>query len=123
VKADLIPRDLVPRIHVPLLFALLRKAATQRLIGFALYQEATSVRTMRIQYRRAIEQSRHVGWREVLDMALIALGGEGSIDQICTVIQPEFRPTNKPWFRDYVRRDLGTYHERIRPGYFRRRAA
>jgi adenine-specific DNA-methyltransferase len=122
VAVELVPRDLYPRISVPLCFLRLTKGRVHRLVGFALYGEAASVRAMRQQYREILTSGRRPLWREVVEMALRAVGGEGTIDDLCAVIQPEFRPTDRPWFRDYLRRDLGLFHDRVRPGYFRLRA-
>jgi hypothetical protein len=119
VGIDLVPRDLYPRISFPLLFVKLKKSSQQKLIGFALFDEAIAIRTMRAEYRRVIQSGRTPIWREISEMALRALGGEASLEQIYDVVE-DFRgsSTNRFW-RDRVRAEAGKHFERVTTGVFR----
>jgi site-specific DNA-methyltransferase (adenine-specific) len=119
VSIDLVPRDLYPRISFPLLWCKLTKSKQQKLIGFALFEEAVATRTMRAEYRRVIQSGRQPIWREITEMALRALGGEASLEQIYDVVE-DFRgtSTNRFW-RDRIRAEAGEHFERVSTGVFR----
>jgi site-specific DNA-methyltransferase (adenine-specific) len=119
VTVEIVPRDLYPRISFPLLFCKLTKSTQQKLIGFALFEEAIAIRTMRAEYRRVIQSGRKPIWREITEMALKALGGEASLEQIYDVVE-DFRgtSTNRFW-RDRVRAEAGEHFERVSTGVFR----
>lgn len=118
VRVQLVPRDLYPRLSFPLLFAHLTRTPTQRLIGFALYSEAAALRSMRVQYRRVIESGRRPIWRTVVEMALQALGGEGTLAEIYEVVE-DFRPTANRFWRDKIRQEAGANFLRVAEGRFR----
>lgn len=88
---DLVPRDLYPRLSFPLMFAKMRKVAQTRLVGFALFEEAFALRSMRAEYRRVLQGGRRVIRREVVEMALRASGGSATLAQIYELLEG-FRP-------------------------------
>ena len=120
VSIELTPRDLYPRISFPLLFAKMQKTGVTRLVGFACYEEATGIRSMRAEYRKILNEGRKPIWREVTTMAISALGGEASLKEIFEVIE-DFRPTNNKFWRDGIRRVAGDkkYFVRVSEGRFR----
>lgn len=122
-KIDLLPRDLYPRISFPLMLAQFKKSVETRLIGFVLFEEAAAIRSMRAEYRQIAENGRRPIWGEILECALRALGGEGTLAEIYDVVE-KFRPTANAFWRDALRREAGTLCKRGRcersaPGVFR----
>jgi site-specific DNA-methyltransferase (adenine-specific) len=122
VATDLIPRDLYPRISFALMFLRLERSTTQRMQGFLLYREAVAIRSLRLQYRRVLESGRRPLWREVVEMALRACGGEASLSRIYEIVE-NFRPTSNRFWRDAIRREAAEHFDRVEPGVFRLRAA
>jgi adenine-specific DNA-methyltransferase len=123
VQIELLPRDIYPRTRLPLLFARMTKhAGPTRLIGFALYEEAVAIRSVRAKYRTIMQSGRRPMYRELLETALQALGGQASLGQICRVIE-NHRPSESRFWRDAMRRTAGEICERIEPGLFRLRTA
>lgn len=123
VQIDLLPRDLYPRTRLPLLFARMQKhVGPTRLIGFALYEEAVAIRSVRAKYRAIMQSGRRPMYRELIEAALQAFGGEATLGQIARVIE-NHRPSDTRFWRDGLRRTAGEMCERVEPGLFRLRAA
>jgi site-specific DNA-methyltransferase (adenine-specific) len=120
VSVHMIPRDLYPRITHPLIFARLTKATETRLVGLALFEEALAVRGMRARYRKIVESGRKPIWRDVLETALHALGGEGTLQQVYRVVEG-IVPTTSQFWKDILRREAGEHCDRVAPGRFRLR--
>jgi len=119
-SVDILPRDIYPRISFPLVFLRLTRTASTRLQGFLLFDEAIAVRALRAQYRAVLENGRKPMWREVLEMALRACGGQASLTRVYEIVEG-FRPTSNPFWRDAIRREAGEHCIRVSPGIFRLR--
>lgn len=120
VRVDILPRDIFPRISQPLIFARLTKNHEQRLIGFMLFEEAAAVHQMRSTYRRIIERGRKPIWRDLIETALHAYGGQATLNQIYALIEG-FRPTSNRWWKDAIRREAATHCIRLDRGVFKLR--
>jgi len=99
IEQELLPRNLFPRLKLPIVFTMFRKEQLRRLVGFFLYPEAADVALMRKECRRIAEQSgKAETWRSVTRFALAALGGEADLDAIYRAVEPR-RPSlaNRSW--------------------------
>jgi hypothetical protein len=117
IEQHMIPRYIYPRLRLPLVFAVLRKEQQRRLVGFALYHEFAAVREMPKDYQAILERSTRPPWRIIVEDALRRLGGQGSLDEICQLVEPR-RPAESRTWRDTIRRVCGEFCDRVRPGYF-----
>lgn len=116
LDAQMIPRTLFPGLSIPLVFAMFRREGHQWR-GFALYSEASEVEAMPKEARKTLTSSKGSVWRNAVQEAIHALGGEASLQEIYAKIGPR-RPTATAWWkekvrqvaqRDFVRIDTGRY--------------
>jgi len=99
IEQELLPRNLFPRLKLPIVFSVFRKERARRLIGFFLFAEAADVALMQKDCRRLAEESgRPETWRTVTRYALKMLGGEADLDSIYRAVEPR-RPSlaNRTW--------------------------
>ena len=99
IEQELLPRNLFPRLSLPVVFALFRKEPVRRLVGFFLYREAAEVGVMARECRRIMAgMGQRDTWRSVTRYALGLLGGEADLDSIYRAIEPR-RPSlaNRTW--------------------------
>lgn len=110
ISQDMLPRTLFPGIRLPLILARFVKDSAPTLKGLLLYHESREIEEMPAIYRRALGNGRS-GWRAVVEEALRRLGGQGTVDQVCSEIAPR-RPTDTQHWRAKVRQQLGMHFER-----------
>lgn len=120
VNVQLVPRDLWPRLSFPAIIADLTKKRVARLVGLVLFEEAAALRSVRAAYRQILNAGRKPLWADVLDLALEALGGEGSLTEIYQLVETCV-PSSTPFWRDILRREAGEHADRVARGRFRRR--
>lgn len=99
IEQQLLPRNLFPRLKLPIVFSVFRKERVRRLVGFFLYAEAADVAAMHKECRRLAEQSgKPDTWRTVTLYALRMLGGEADLESIYRAVEPR-RPSlvNRTW--------------------------
>lgn len=118
IRQDMIPRDLFPRISLPLCFAILTKAKAGRLFGFALYHERVAVSRMQKRYRELLAQGQRSVWAAVTLAALDALGGEAQLDHLYREIAGA-RPTTNQFWKAQVRQQLQRHAVRCGRGRWR----
>lgn len=77
VQQSMIPRNLFPRLSLPLVFATFTKERHRRLIGFMLYREAQEIRAIDKCWRDRVAKGREPGgvWLPVVREILASLGG------------------------------------------------
>lgn len=112
---ELIPRNLYPRLRLPLCFAMLRKGAPRTLVGFALYSETDAVRHLGAPYRDQLSQPARSVWEAVVGAALARLGGEATLQDLYSEIEGK-RPTANRWWREKVRQVVQARCRRLAPG-------
>lgn len=114
ISQEMVPRNVFPGLSKPLVFALFSKDARRVLVGLALYHEAAAVLSLKKKAREILEKARSSVsvWREVVDAALVELGGEASPAQVCAAIEGR-RPTDNNFPREKVRQTLGRYFVRV----------
>lgn len=107
IRQEALPRDLFPRIRVPLSFYLFTKDFQRRLFGFALFEEAQDVRQLPKRLRLVLTAERPVRrtWSAVVEEAMQMLGGEADLDALYSAVEPNRHTQNRLW-RDTVRREL-----------------
>ncbi|MBK1666628.1 SAM-dependent methyltransferase [Rhodovibrio sodomensis] len=112
-----LPRTLFPGLSKPLAFVLFSKDRKRQLVGFALYRQARDVEQMPKAYAEALRVARGSIWREAVTRALVALGGEASLEALYQEIGPK-RPTGTTWWREKVRQIAQTSFTRVGPGRY-----
>lgn len=107
IHQQLLPRNLFPRLKLPLVFARFVKERQRRLFGFLLYREAQDMRELKKAFAATATTARHVGgaWHQVVQAALSTLGGEADLSRIYEVIERR-RPTGNPFWKEKIRQIL-----------------
>lgn len=127
ISQELMPRNIFPRLHLPLVFTMFRKDPARTLVGFFLYREAADVTALPKPVREAMAHTRNTGsvWRDAVLAAFRAMGRhEASLGDIYAAVEAK-RPTENRFFREKVRQVLQVYADfrRVRPGVWALRAA
>lgn len=122
VQQDMLPRDLFPRLSLPLCFAMMRKGRERGLVNFALYYEQAAVRRLQARYRELLAAGEGSTWRAVTRAALEALGGRASLQAIYREVEGH-RPSENRWWREKVRQMLQQIAVPAGPGEWQLEAA
>jgi len=104
ISQTMLPRTLFPGIRLPLALVTFGKTYERRLHGFMLYHESREIEQMPDVYASALREGRS-GWRAVVEAAILRLGGEATVSQICAEIAPR-RPTQTRHWQEQVRKQL-----------------
>src|SRR3546814_11627771 len=80
------------------------------MIGLMLFAEQNAVENMPKAVRRRLAGPGT--WREAVQHALEALGGQASLTDIYRAVEPR-RPSPNQFWRDKVRQTLGLYFKRV----------
>jgi hypothetical protein len=107
IRHDCLPRDLFPRIGVPLSFFVFTRSRIRRLYGFMLFDQALAVGGAPKNIRLALTHGgRQKGvWRVAVEEALRTLGGQATLPQIYGYMQGRLPKTIRFW-QESVRRVL-----------------
>lgn len=99
ISQKMLPRNLFPRLKLPLVFATFTKDRERSLHGFLLYREAQEIRAIDRRWQKAVAGARDTRgtWFGVVQEALMALGGEAELEQVYRVIQPRRPTSNEHW--------------------------
>lgn len=111
ISQELMPRNIFPRLSLPLVFAMFRKDRVRTLVGFFLYRECADVARMPKDVRQALVDGESKGsvWRSAVRAAFARLGKlSASLDALYAAIE---RPTENKFWREKVRQTLQTYPE------------
>jgi adenine-specific DNA-methyltransferase len=108
IRQQLLPRNLFPRLKLPLVFAKFTKERHRRLFGFLLYREAQDIAGVQAAWKKTLVDGRdnRGAWYPVVRDVLAALGGEADLATIYAAIQGK-RPTENPAWKEKVRQVLG----------------
>lgn len=117
VHQKLLPRNLFPRLKLPLVFARFVKEHHRRLFGFLLYREAQELAEMHKPYRNvaAAARDRRGAWFRVVHTALQALGGEAELSTIYATVA-KTRPTGNQFWKEKIRQTLQRSEDFCRTG-------
>jgi adenine-specific DNA-methyltransferase len=115
ISQELMPRNIFPRLHLPLVFAMFRKDRVRQLVGFFLYREAADVAKLPRELRDVLDQpSKGSVWRRAVRAAFQRLGvGTATLDALYGAVE---RPCENRFWREKVRQVLQTYPEFQRAG-------
>lgn len=107
IHQQLLPRNLFPRLKLPLVFARFVKEQHRRLFGFLLYREAQELRQLHKPFQQAVSKGRdrRGAWFQAVRTALASLGGEADLQRIYDVMSKS-RPTENPFWKEKVRQVL-----------------
>lgn len=107
IGQQMLPRNLFPRLKLPLVFATFTKERQRRLYGFLLYREAQEIRAIDQRWQAAVAGARdnRGTWYGVVYDCLATLGGEADLEQVYQTIQPK-RPSDNPHWKAKVRQVL-----------------
>jgi hypothetical protein len=114
ITVTLIPRDLFPRLSLPVCFALLEKCARRVMVGLAFYRDVAAVRDLSPATQYTLTTAPGAAWRVVVTDALIALGGRGTLDAIYAQVAGR-RAVTRFW-KEKVRQQLQAHHHRVQKG-------
>lgn len=121
IESVIIPRDIFPRLSLPLIFSLFRKDQRRTLVGLALFEETAALRQLPRRFRSTIAQASRSVWLRVVEEALSELGGTGSLSAVYSVLENR-RPTANSWWKEKTRQVLNAHphrFERVEPGRYR----
>lgn len=110
IETELVPRNLFPRLKLPLVFSMFRKDRARTLVGFFLYRETADVAAMPKEMREAlVTATRGSVWRAAVRSAFAAVGEcVASLEALYAVVE---RPTANRFWREKVRQVLQLYPE------------
>lgn len=122
LRVEMLPRNLFPKLSVPLCFAVFTKNYERRLVGLALYAEQEEVAGMSPQARAVLVQGRprRSVWAAVVEEALKFYGGEATNQQVYDYVEPK-RPTENSTWQDKVRQTLQRVCQPVERGRWRLR--
>lgn len=113
ITAEMIPRNVFPRLREPLVFAVFSKDRRRILVGLALYNEAADVKGLAKPYKEALSCSRGSMWKTVCRVALERLGGEADLPAIYAEVEGN-RPSRTQFWREKIRQTLREYADCFR---------
>jgi hypothetical protein len=115
ISQELMPRNIFPRLHLPLVFAMFRKDSKRNLFGFFLYREAADVTALPRELRDVLEQPAAGSvWRRAVRTAFVRMGvTSATLDRLYSAVE---RPSENRFWREKVRQVLQTYPEFRRAG-------
>lgn len=102
LEPTMLPRTLFPGLSKPLMWAMFRQQGPQW-AGMALYEEAVDVEGMPKAYSDILKRSAGSVWKKAVAHALYALGGEASLEELYSEIEPK-RPTGNKWWKEQIRK-------------------
>jgi adenine-specific DNA-methyltransferase len=110
ISAELMPRNIFPRLKLPLVFSLFRKDRERTLVGFFLFRETEDVTAMPRAIRAALEGlAAGSVWRRAVRLAFVAVGDTvASLEALYAAVE---RPTLNQHWREKVRQTLQVYPE------------
>lgn len=114
IAVDLIPRNVFPRLSMPLTFSLFTRNHKRAIWGLTFYDEVQDVLSMHAQARVTLGRG---AWRELVLEALLVHGGTATLDQLYAYAQPR-RPSGNPWWSEQIRKVAAKVAVRTAPGTY-----
>lgn len=108
METRLLPRNLFPRLTLPLVWNRMVKTRKRTLVGLFLFDEQSDISSMPDAARRTLQNGGT--WRDVVEDALTSLGGHASLREIYAAVEPRRRSPN-PFWKDKVRQILSQNQE------------
>jgi adenine-specific DNA-methyltransferase len=115
ISQELMPRNIFPRLSLPLVFAQFRKEPHRTLVGFFLYREAADVAKLPRDMQAALQgPSKGSVWRQAVRAAFVRIGRAcAPLDALYAAVE---RPSENRFWREKVRQVLQVYPEFKRAG-------
>lgn len=114
ISQELVPRNVFPRLSLPLVFAMFRKDSNRSLFGFFLYREAADIAKLPADVKEALQQPARGVWRHAVRRAFERVGKAlVHLDDLYAAVE---RPSPNQHWREKVRQTLQTYPEFKRAG-------
>jgi adenine-specific DNA-methyltransferase len=115
ISCELMPRNVFPRLRLPLVFAMFRKDYVRSLVGFFLYREAHAIAQLPNDVREALNKpARGSVWRTAVRTAFSRLQAtQATLEQLYAIVE---RPSKNHHWREKVRQTLQVYPEFKRAG-------
>lgn len=110
IEQEMLPRDIFHRVRTHIVFAIFRKEARRRLVGFALYPETLVARSLPgpvqiLLIEGDAARPQRPTWRAVAEYALRRRGGRASLTEIYAEVEG-VRPTGNRFWREKIRQVL-----------------
>ncbi len=107
MEQTMVPREIFPNLLRPLVFVQFHKERIRKLFGFALYQACADVSGFSKPAKLILVNGKpgRSAWRAVIDEALSALGGKGTLAEIYDFVSSR-RPTANVWWKQQIRKQL-----------------
>lgn len=124
ITQELVPRNLFERLSCPLMFARFTKERQTVVSGLFLYAETDAIAGLKADIRSLVignESTAHC-WRDAVELALRALGGRATLNELYQAIENN-RPTPNKWWREKVRQIAGMHFTRVGTGEYSLEAA
>lgn len=115
ISQELVPRNVFPRLSLPLVFTMFRKDPQRTLVGFFLYREAADVARLPADVKVALEApAKGSVWRRAVRAAFSRVGATvATLDRLYAAVE---RPSENRYWREKVRQTLQAYPEFRRAG-------
>lgn len=119
INQEMVPRNLFERLSCPLMFARFTKERQTVISGLFLYAETDAISGLKNDIRELVLGNKSTAncWRDVVELALRALGGRATLNQLYSAIENN-RPTENKWWREKVRQIAGMYFFRVAAGEY-----
>jgi hypothetical protein len=117
LDVELLPRDVYPRLRLPLVVATMRKVSDRRIIGIAFAREVADLRAFPAGYRLILQRSRTNVYVAACKKALRATGRPATIEEIAQQVEGA-RPTRTEHWRAAIRRALQESFVRVAPATY-----
>lgn len=121
IHQQMLPRNLFPRLKLPLMFARFVKEQHRKLYGFLLYREAQEMRELNKEVVTQASAARDPrgAWHQVVTSALRNLGGEASLGALYEHVAKN-RPTENPFWKEKIRQvcQRSSHFVRVAPGRY-----
>lgn len=114
ITQELMPRNVFPRLRLPLVFSMFRKDRQRTLVGFFLYREAADVARLPKPLRAELDACGGSVWRRAVRVAFGMMGAtRATLADLYAAVE---RPTENQFWRERVRATLQAYPEFKRAG-------
>ena len=119
IESAMLPRDIYPRLSKPIVFAIFTRDRLEQFAGMAIFIEAAEINALNKDIKRLFTEQGPGGvWARVVEAALIAFGGEASLQEIYKYVEPR-RPTNNQFWREKIRQVARQKAAPVQSGVYR----
>lgn len=117
----LLPRNMFEQMQKPLMFATFAKERQRTSVGFFLYEETHAALNLEKKFRLMFigNQSRTSLWGEVVEQALLDLGGEAALQEIYSKVEGKRPYRGNEFWKHQIRKIVQRTCVRVGPGRWR----